>query len=318
MSTSLGVSPARLRGWKGQYVLLGLIWGSAFFLIDAGLTFLNPSGVTFWRSLLGAITLTLLLLVRKTTFRIDRGTLLHLWVVALLLNVIPGLLFAFAQERVSTVVASIVNTATPIMTLVVMVALFRGEHATRRQVLGVFVGLAGALVALGGGKGGFGQNDPLGVIAIFAAITCYGFAFPYARKHALTRGHNSSTLATWQLILAAVTLLPLYLASGSFITAVPSVGALLGFALLGIVASGFAYVWNFNVVHRAGSAVASSVTYPTLIVSLVIGWLVLGEPFTWNLPIGALFIVVGSAIAQQGSMKLLKRMSRPSNAKILR
>lgn len=318
MTTTPGDTPAHEHGWKGQYLLLGLIWGSSFFLIDAGLTFLNPSGVTFWRSLLGALTLSGLLLMRRTSFRIDRGTLLHLWVVALLLNVVPGLLFAFAQERVSTVVASIVNTATPIMTLVVMVSLFRGERATHRQVLGVFIGLGGALVALGVGEGGFGQNDPLGVVAIFAAITCYAFAFPYARKHALTRGHNSSTLATWQLILAAATLLPVYLASGTLMTAVPSVGAVIGFALLGIVASGFAYVWNFNVVQRAGSAVASSVTYPTLIVSLVIGWLVLGEPFTWNLPIGALLIVVGSAIAQQGSLRLLAKLSRPSAAKILR
>lgn len=318
MTTSPGVASTHAPGWKGQYLLLGLIWGSSFFLIDAGLTFLNPSGVTFWRSLLGALTLSGLLLVRRTSFRIDRGTLLHLWIVALLLNVFPGLLFAFAQERVSTVVASIVNTATPIMTLVVMVALFRGERATIRQVLGVFIGLGGALVALGVGEGGFGQNDPLGVIAIFGAITCYAFAFPYARKHALTRGHNSSRLATWQLILAAVTLLPIYLASGTLMTALPSVGAVIGFAVLGIVASGFAYIWNLNVVQRGGSAVASSVTYPILIVSLVIGWLIMGEPFTWNLPIGAALIVVGSAISQRGSMRLLTKLSRPSSVKIHR
>jgi drug/metabolite transporter (DMT)-like permease len=304
MTTSVGETPSPTRGWKGQYLLLGLIWGSSFFLIDAALTFLNPAGVTFWRSLLGAVTLTGLLLVRRTSFRIDRATLLHLWVVALLLNVIPGLLFAFAQERVSTVVASIVNTATPIMTLVVMITLFRDEHPTRRQVLGVLFGLGGALVALGFGEGGFGQNDPMGVIAVFGAITCYAFAYPYARKHALTRGHNSSTLATWQLLLATASLLPVYVLSGNFVTAIPSFGALIGFALLGI--------------HRAGSAIASSVTYPTLIVSLVIGWLVLGESFTWNLPIGAAFIVAGSVIAQRGSGRFLRRLSRPSAVRILR
>ena len=67
---------------------------------------------------------------------------------------------------------------------------------------------------------------------------------------------------------------------------------------LGALGSGIAYVLNFIVVQRSDATTASTVTYLTPLVAIIVGALVLGERITWNEPLGGLLVVVGAAIAQ--------------------
>jgi drug/metabolite transporter (DMT)-like permease len=75
---------------------------------------------------------------------------------------------------------------------------------------------------------------------------------------------------------------------------------------LGVFGSGFAYLWNFKVMELAGSAIASSVTYLTPVVAIIVGVIFLNEKITWNEPVGALIVLFGAAIAQ-GRIELGKR-----------
>lgn len=297
--------PAPHQSWVPQYLVLSLVWGASFAFTEAGLEVYTPLGITAVRHLIGyAVLLGVLATIGKLgTFLKLPGLLVkRMIVVSLLLNVIPAYLFAFAQNHVSTVVASIINSATPILTLIMILIVFRSEKVTARQTSGIAIGLVGGLFALGISTGSLGENDPIGVVAVLAAICCYGFAIPYVRKQITPLSSETSVLATLQVGLATAILAVLYLVEslllGEAIIQSPNLNHIWQIIVLG-VGTGVGYIWHFQVIERAGSAVASTITYPTLLISLLIGALILGEAFTWQMAVGAMLIAFGSWITQQ-------------------
>ena len=284
------------KSWLPAYLALGLVWGCSFIFIKLGLEFLTPFGVAFGRCALGAFALVVYAKAKNIALPTDKSIWMKLWVVALLLNVIPGILFAYAEVHVTSVLAGIINATTPLATLIVMLLAFRQEKIRSEQVYGLIVGGIGVLVVLGIWNG-IGDNQLTGVIALLAAVTCYGISFPYTRKNIIPLGLRPEALATTQLITAAATLLPFYLYDG-IAEDKYELGPVLAMIALGVFGSGFAYIWNFSIIAAAGSSIASTVTYLTPVVAVFVGWLFLGENISWHEPAGALLVIIGAAWAQ--------------------
>jgi drug/metabolite transporter (DMT)-like permease len=68
---------------------------------------------------------------------------------------------------------------------------------------------------------------------------------------------------------------------------------------LGILGTGVAYIWNVNVLRAWGPTAASTVTYVTPVVGVLLGVIVLGETLSWNEPLGAVLVLVGILFAQR-------------------
>ena len=284
------------KSWLPAYIALGLVWGCSFIFIELGLEFLTPFGVAFVRCALGAITLLTVVKVRKISLPKERSTWQKLWIVAMLLNVVPGILFAFAQQYVTSVLAGIINATTPLMTMVFMLVLFREQKLKSEQIIGLFIGAFGVMVVLGIWKG-IGDNQLLGVVALLLAVSCYGFSFPFTIRNIVPLGLKPEAAATVQLCMAAITLLPLYLFDGISEDKF-QLTPLLAMLALGVLGSGFAYIWNFSIIAAAGGSIASTVTYITPVVAVFVGWLFLGEPITWHEIVGAVLVIIGAAITQ--------------------
>ena len=284
------------KSWLPAYLALGLVWGCSFIFIKLGLEFLTPFGVAFVRCALGAITLLIVVKIKKIKLPSDKSTWRKLWILAMLLNVIPGILFAYAEVYVTSVLAGIINATTPLATLIVMLIAFREERLKVEQIIGLIIGAIGVMVVLGIWQG-VGENQLTGVIALLIAVTCYGISFPYTVRNIIPLGLKPEAAATTQLVMAAITLLPFYLFDGisqdNYRTS-----SLLAMLALGILGSGVAYIWNFSIIAAAGSSIASSVTYLTPVVAIIVGWVFLGEALSWFEPVGALLVIIGAATSQ--------------------
>ena len=291
------------RNWLPSYIALGITWGASFLFIEESLTFLSPVGVAFLRCALGALALWCVVLIKKLKVERDFALLFHLWIVGLLLNVLPGILFAFAQERVSSILAGIFNALTPIMSVLMILLIFRTEKLTLNRILGIALGFIGVLVVLLVGES-VGRISWSAALALIGAVLCYGISFPYSSKFVIPRKLTPETLAATQVLLAAFTLLPFFVFHG-IDSYQPSATGIASILALGILGTGIAYIWNFRNVALAGASLASTVTYITPLIAVILGIALLGEPLTWNEPVGGLIVLLGSAIAQ-GRIKIFK------------
>ena len=138
----------------------------------------------------------------------------HLFVVAMLMNSIPFTLFAIGETHVSSVLAGIINAATPLTTLAVILLAFPEEKPNAERVIGLLVGFLGILVVVGVWEG-LGSGEWTGIAACVGAVTCYGIAFPYVRRHLTGLPESGIGLATGQVACGAAVLLPLARRRGS-------------------------------------------------------------------------------------------------------
>jgi drug/metabolite transporter (DMT)-like permease len=210
-------------------------------------------------------------------------------------NVIPFTLFAWAETRVSSVLAGLFNAATPLFTALFALAIVPSERLTRQRVLGLITGFAGVLVVMGVWQGLSG--DLVGSLACLGATLCYGVGVPWTRRFLAVRPEGGPSLMGAQLLCSSVVMAVLCL----FLTDLPTsvqVSSVLAVAVLGALATGLAFIWMYRVIALAGSVVSASVTYATPLVSTLLGILLLGETLTWNQPLGAVIVLIGAALVQ--------------------
>jgi drug/metabolite transporter (DMT)-like permease len=298
-----------------QFLGMGLVWGASFLFMKVALNGVTFGQIAWSRLVLGGLTLGLIVLVSRP--RINHGPVLprepvvwlHFVVIAISGCVIPHLLFAWAEQYVSSSLASIYNAVTPITTALMATLAFRVEKLGRGQVAGVLIGIVGVVVIIGPWQYAALTGDLWGQLACLGAATCYGFTFGYTRKFLSKRPIAATTFAFLNIGLAGAIMLLLtpLIALQPISLNWPIVLSLLA---LGAVGTGFAYIWNINVLRAWGPTNASTVTYVTPVVGVVLGVLVLAETLSWHEPLGAVLVLFGILLTQ----KRLRFRGAPTSA----
>lgn len=291
------MAAAAAQPWLAMLLLLGTIWGLSFLFIKVAEIDLHPLVLTVVRLALGTGVLLAVVVARREVPPRDPRVWAKLLVAALLLNAVPFSLFALAEINVTSVLAGLCNSTTPLFTLPVAFLMLPGERPTRRAVVGLVAGFVGVATLLNAWH--LPQGDQLlGTLACLGAAAMYGVGFPYTRRFLAGLPHSSAMLSTVQLGLATIAL-------G---VAAPFLGAtaprslellpVLSAAALGVFGTGIAYLLNYSIVRRAGATNASTVTYLIPVVATIAGVALLHEPLAWNQPVGGGLVLLSVAITQ--------------------
>ncbi|MDP6921690.1 MAG: DMT family transporter [Lutibacter sp.] len=275
---------------------LALIWGSSFILMKRALIGMTPIQLGALRILISAVLL-LLIGFRRVSL-IKRRHWPYLVVNALIGTFFPAFLFAYALDKMDSAIAAILNSLTPLQTLI-FGALFFGFGFRKRQLLGVLIGLAGTVLLIVKGAELHPNQDYFYALLIVIASVGYAINVNILKKYLHDLDALSITVGNF-LVLILPVLAVLYLAdfSATFVWDKAGMNALFYVSILAILGTGVAKLMFNRLVQLSSPVFSSSVTY--LIPLVAVFWGLLdGETVTFSQFSYGLLILLGVYMANK-------------------
>lgn len=278
----------------GLMALLALLWGASFLSIRIALDEVPPLTAVAHR--VGWATLVLWIYVLLKRLPLPRGR--RIWIgfagMGLLNNVIPFSLMAWGQLHIPSGLTSIFNASTAIFGVLVAALLLGDERLSRRKAIGIAVGFAGVVTAIGADSLRDFDITSLAQLAIIAGTLSYAFAGVWARNR-LT-GLAPQVAAAGMLTASTLIMVPLAWVIDGPIRLDLEPRTLLAIAYYALGATALAYLLCYRVLGLAGSGNLMLVTLLIAPIAIVLGAVVLGETLAPNAYKGFALLALGLLI----------------------
>lgn len=287
---------------SAELLLLAALWGASFLFMRIGVPEFGPFAFMTVRITTAALVLLPLVLLSKAQLSVIKTNKKHLFIVGLTNTAIPFVLFGYAALNLSAGMSSVLNATTPMLAAIVAFLWLRQKLQTS-AVIGLAVGFFGVLVLTLDNAPSGQSNDPLAILAIIGATTCYGIAASYTKLH--LNGVKAVTITAGSLTAASLALIPFGILFWP--QAQPSLVAWSAVTVLGIICTAFALILYFRLLEQTGPAKAVSVTYLIPVFGIVWGIIFLGERFSITMLFGAILILTGVSMTTGLFAKLARK-----------
>jgi drug/metabolite transporter (DMT)-like permease len=277
------------RGWA-LFVTMSLLWGIPYLLIKVAVGEVSPVVVVFVRCSVGAA-----LLLPWTLARGQLGPALRHWRALLLFTVlemaVPWVLLSYAERYLTSSLTGLLVATVPFVAAVAARVAGDEDRLTATRLCGMALGVLGIVALLGLDVGG---AERLAIAAVALVVVCYATG-PLVVSHALQEvpGVAASSLA---LLATAVIYAPLAVPRLGEVTAA-SGDARASLLVLGVVCTALALALFFALIRDAGSQRALVITFVNPAVAVVLGVVLLDEPFTLGLAVGLPLVLAGCVLA---------------------
>ncbi len=309
MQTSPEITPA---SW-GMVAALGLVWGATFLFIELALEGITPVWLAAGRIGFACLLTCVVWQLRGgRVFLTEQTAWGALILSGVLTSAIPFMLLSWGQQTVTSGFAG-VSMASVTLILLPMAHLFvPGEQITLRRLVGLLIGFFGVTVLLGG-QAFVSSGDPL---EPFGRLACLGAAACYAGSSVLVRRLppiDPFGLGALALVFGSLLVLPTALiVEGP--PPMPEPDILLLVAVLGLIPTAGANILRIVVIRSAGPVFLSLVNYQVPLWSVILGIVILGEPFRPILLLAMGLILGGMVVSQWGALtRLFRRGVSPSS-----
>jgi len=265
-------------------LILSLIWGTSYILMKKGLESFSPLQVGALRVVITFVCL-LPIAIRNIQY-LNKTNILSITIIGLFGSVIPAFLFPLAETKISSSLAGMLNSLSPVFTLVFGISFYK-RKAIKAQITGVLLGLIGATGLLYTGSFTF---NIFGLLVVLATILS-GVSSNEVSKVKKLNGIKITALS----FLVTSPLAIIYLLFSDFSSPVHTENWVRNLCFIGILAvlgSATALIIYYLLIRDTSPVFASSVTYFIPIIATLWG-IADNEHFTSSMIISIVFIFAG-------------------------
>ena len=262
--------------------------------ISVSVETVDPLSIVFFRVVLGALVLVLVVYARGLRLPFSIKAWLAFFLMGVVGNLLPFFLISWGQQSVNSGVAGMIMAIMPLMTMLLAHYFVEGESLNRYKIIGFTLGITGITILLGPVFEG-GGRALLSGIAIFIAATSYAVNSILVRR--LPR-FSPLVAGAGVLIAASITMLPLWILLAPADSGGISLKSMNAVIWLGIGPTGIATIILFAVIERAGPTFLSTINYMIPVVAFFTGALILSEPIEWHSILALITILSGIALTR--------------------
>jgi drug/metabolite transporter (DMT)-like permease len=281
--------------------LLAAIWGSSFMFIKVAVRDFSPSSLVLVRVALATLTLGLVMPFRMRVGAVVptlRARALPIVVLALLNSALPFWLLFWAERKLDSGLAAILQASAPLFSALLAYLLVGSERVTGARLGGFVLGFGGVALLVGAVPHG----------SVVAAIGVLGTAFCYAAggHYAARRFGDVPPLVIAFGTMLACTLLTLPFGLAQLPDHMPGWKEWASAFALGVGGSAIAYLLFYGLLPRVGPTRTILVTYLVPPMAVFYGVTVLGEPLTAS-ALGGLALILAGVALGSGPARLRRK-----------
>ena len=290
------------------FITLSFMWSISFVFYRIGVPEFGSLAFASLRVIFAALIMVIFLIVSPK----DRAGIKERWkiltIVGLFSAAIPFILFSFSAQTVNAGVLAVMNAAVPMMSGFIASTFFN-ERLTKKQVLGLIIGVVGVVILMSeslfsesGTKELSSNLLPLG----YALLGAVGYAVGANITRNYLEDISPVAITAGSLIIASLVMLPIAAYNFPYGASI-SIKAWVSVICIGVFSTAIALVFMNQLIKSIGPMRATSITLVIPIFAIILGYLLLGEALDIGAIIGSMVILLGTYLSLNLSFKSLAK-----------